>query len=99
MNRQLNFSRIIHRIHFQFRLTQVLTRLALLTIAVMLLTWRLIDLADEFLKGEIHMSTSAGILTGMAAFLLQALIIVGLALVIFWIMRRPQTQPDTVWQE
>jgi hypothetical protein len=51
----------------------------------MLLTWRLIDLADEFLKGEIHMSTSAGILTGMAAFLLQALIIVGLALVIFWI--------------
>ena len=99
MDRKNNFLRIIHRIHFQFRLTQVLTRLALLTIAVMLLTWRLIDLADEFLKGEIHMSTSAGILTGMAAFLLQALIIVGLALVIFWIMRRPQIQPDTVWQE
>jgi hypothetical protein len=77
----------------------VIIRLALLAIPVMLLTWRLIDLVDEFLNGEIHMSTSAGILTGMAAFLLQALIIVGLALVIFWIMRRPQIQPDTVWQE
>ena len=99
MNRQLNFSRITHRFHFQFRLTRVIMRLASFTISVTLLTWRLIDLADEFLKGEIHMSTSAGILTGMAAFLLQALIIVGLALVIFWIMRRPQIQPDTVRQE
>jgi len=99
MDRKNNFLRIIHRIHFQFRLTQVITRLALLTIAVMLLTWRLIDLADEFLKGEIRMSTSAGILTGMAAFLLQALIIVGLALAIFWIMRRPHIQPGTVGLE
>ena len=97
MNRQLNFSRLIDRSHFQFRLTRIIMRLASFTISVTLLTWRLIDLADEFLKGEIHMSTSAGILTGIAAFLLQALIIVGLALVIFWIMRRPQIQPDNVW--
>ena len=99
MDRKNNFSRITHRIHFQFWLTQVIIRLALLAIPVVLLTWRLIDLVDEFLNGEIHMSTSAGILTGMAAFLLQALIIVGLALVIFWIMRRPQIQLDTVRQE
>ena len=99
MDRKNSFSRIIHRINFQFRLTHVITRLALLTIAVSLLTWRLIDLADEFLTGEIRMSFSAGILTGMAAFLLQALIILGLTLVIIWIMRRPQIQPGTVGLE
>ena len=99
MDRKNNLSHMIFRTHFQIRLTQVIFRLAWLTIPVTLVTWRLIDLADEFLNGEVHMSTSFGTLTGMAAFLLQALIIVGLALVIFWIMRRPKIQPDTVWQE
>jgi hypothetical protein len=85
--------------HFQFRPTQMVFRLALLSIPMVLLTWRLIDLGDEFLKGEIHMSTSAGILTGMTAWLLQTVIILGLALITWWIIRIPQVPPEIVGSE
>jgi len=61
---------------------------------MVLLTWRLIDFGDEFLKGEIHMSTSAGILTGMTAWLLQTAIILSLAAVSWWAMRNPYVPPD-----
>jgi len=73
-------------LHF-FRPAQVIFRLALLSVPLVLLPWRLIDLGDEFLKGEMHMSTSAGILTGMTALILQAVIILGLALISWWIIK------------
>ena len=71
-------------------------RVALLSISMVMLTWRLIDFGDEFLKGEIHMSTPAGMLTGMTALLVQTVIILGLALITWWIIRIPRVPPETV---
>jgi hypothetical protein len=93
------FSRVINRIHFHFRPTRVFLRLALLSMPMVLLTWRLIDLTDEFQKGEIHMSTSAGVLTGMTALLLQAVIILGLALISWWVIRKHYFPPKIMRSE
>jgi len=72
--------------HF-FRPAQVIFRLTLLLVPLALLAWRLVDLGDELLQGEIHMSTSAGTFTGMTAVILQAGIILGLALISWWIIK------------
>lgn len=99
MDRKNMFSRVINSIHFHFRPTRVILRLALLPVPMVLLIWRLIDLADEFLKGEIHMSTSVGVLTGMTALLLQAVIILGLALISWWVMRKHYVPPKILRSE
>jgi hypothetical protein len=99
MDRKNMFSRVINSIHFHFRPTRVILRLALLSMPMVLLAWRLTDLADEFQKGEIHMSTSAGVLTGMTALLFQVVIILGLALISWWVIRIPQVPPEIVGSE
>ena len=72
---------------FQLWPYQVILRIALVSITMVLLTWRLLDFGDEFLNSEIHMSTPAGILTGATALLLQTAIIMSLALIAWWIFR------------
>ncbi len=84
---------------FHLRPYLVIFRIASVSIPTVLLTWRLIDLGDELLKGEIHMSTFAGILTGVTALLLQTVIIMGLALITWWIFRRPYAPPEIVGSE
>jgi hypothetical protein len=93
------FSRVINSIHFHFQPTRVILRLALLSMPMVLLTWRLTDLADEFQKGEIHMSTSAGVLTGMTALLFQVVIILGLALISWWVIRKHYVSPKIMRSE
>lgn len=87
--------------YFRFPLRPYLEifRIALVSIPMVLFTWRLIDLGDEFFKGEIHMSTSAGILTGVTALLLQTTIIMGLALISWWIFKRLYAPPEVVEPE
>jgi len=84
---------------FQLRPYQVILRIALASLTMVLLTWRLIDFGDEFLNSEIHMSTPAGILTGATALLLQTAIIMGLALIAWWIFRRSYAPPQVVEPE
>jgi hypothetical protein len=96
MDKKSKSVRIISCINFHLRSTQVIIRLGLLSILMFLLAWRLTDLLEEILKGEIHMSTSVGILTGMAAILLQVVIILSLSLIIWWIMKRAYVPPNIV---
>jgi len=92
-------SRVTNSIHFHCLPIRVILRLALLAMPMVLLIWRLIDLAAEFQKGEIHMSTSAGVLTGMTALLLQAFIFLGLALISWWVTEKHYFPPKIMMSE
>ena len=87
------------RSHFHLRPYVVIFRIALVSISTMLLTWRLIDLGDEFLKGDIHMSTSSGNVTGVTALLLQTMIIMSLALITWWVFKKLYAPSEVVRPE